>query len=178
MLSPDHGDFVQSLRMRAQPDWNHGARKVACPDGQRLIGLSHTGNRALCTDVGAADLWAPSAAYDVVVDERHVTAGNDWAGGYTKLQCPPNHFLIGYSVRGAAVSSALCAASATALPAGGRTVWFDRGDNRPPNAAGRDFAHGHYKGQCANDEYAAGIAYTGRFGSRRTPDALYCRKLR
>ncbi|GAA4059582.1 hypothetical protein GCM10022233_35780 [Streptomyces shaanxiensis] len=29
----------------------------------------------------------------------------------------------------------------------------------------------------ADDEYAAGVAYTGRVGSSRTPDALYCRKL-
>ncbi|MFD3836916.1 hypothetical protein ACFWWC_11730 [Streptomyces sp. NPDC058642] len=42
---------------------------------------------------------------------------------------------------------------------------------------GRHFADGRHKGQCADDEYAAGIAYTGRVGSSRTPDALYCRRL-
>ncbi|MDQ7906238.1 cellulase family glycosylhydrolase [Phytohabitans sp. ZYX-F-186] len=178
MLSPDHGDFVRSARMRARPDWDPGARKAACPDGQRLAGLSHTGNRGLCTDTGAAGLWPPSAGYEVVVDERHVPPGGDWASGYTKLQCPPGAFLVGYAVRGAAVSSALCAASGGAFPAGGRTVWFDRGDSRPAGAPGGDFANGHYKGQCAGGEYAAGIAYTGRLGSRKTPDALYCRPLR
>ncbi|MFY1632129.1 glycoside hydrolase family 5 protein [Solwaraspora sp. WMMB335] len=178
MLSPDHADFVQSLRMRAEPDWDSGARKAACPDGQRLIGLSHTGNRGLCTDTDATDLWSATGRYDVVVDERHVDPRNDWAPGYTKLQCPDGSFLIGYSVRGTAVSTALCAATATALPAGGRTVWFDRGDNRPGDARGGDFAHGRYKGQCASHEYAAGIAYTGRIFSARTPDALYCRPLR
>ncbi len=175
MLSPDHGDFVQSLRMRGVPDWDSGARKAACPDGQRLAGLSHTGNRGLCTDAGARDLWAPGGAYEVVRDERHVEAGGDWASGYTKLQCPARHFLIGYSVRGAAVSAALCAAAHSSLGTGARTVWFDRGDSRPPAAKGGDFAHGRLKGQCADDEYAAGIAYTGRIGSARTPDALLCR---
>ncbi|MGF0173558.1 glycoside hydrolase family 5 protein [Streptomyces sp. Marseille-Q5077] len=178
MLSPDHGDFVQSRRMRALPDWNPGARKAACPDGQRLLGLGHTGNRGLCSDVTAGALWDPAGGHEVVRDERHVAAGRDWASGYTKLQCAEGQFLIGYSVRGAAVSAALCAtASAGRLGASGRTVWFDRGDNRGPAAKGGDFAQGHYKGQCADDEYAAGIAYTGRVGSARTPDALYCRKL-
>ncbi|MBG0857507.1 cellulase family glycosylhydrolase [Streptomyces spinoverrucosus] len=176
MLSPDHGDFVQSRRIRALPDWDPGARKAVCPDGQRLLGLSHTGNRGLCSDVSAS--WAPVHGHEVVVDERHVTAGHDWANGYTKLQCAPGHHLTGYSVRGSAVSAALCAAApAGELGTSGRTVWFDRGDNRGTAPKGGDFAVGHYKGQCADDEYAAGIAYTGRVGSSRTPDALYCRKL-
>ncbi|MGP3980347.1 glycoside hydrolase family 5 protein [Streptomyces sp. KR80] len=178
MLSPDHGDFVQSLRMRALPDWDSGARKAACPDGQRLVGLSHTGNRGLCTDAGARGLWDSSGKHEVVRDERHVEPGGDWASGYTKLQCPAGHFLIGYSVRGSAVSAALCAAAGQALGTSGGTVWFDRGDNRPPDAKGGDFAQGHYKGQCGDDEYAAGIAYTGRVGSSKSPDALLCRKLR
>ncbi|WP_244258023.1 cellulase family glycosylhydrolase [Streptomyces sp. Tu 2975] len=177
MLGPDHGDVVQSLRMRAAGDWDAGARKAACPDGQRLAGLAHTGGRSLCTDAAVRDLWAVDGRYEVVRDERHVPPGGDWASGYTKLQCPTGHFLTGYSVRGAAVSAALCVEARTPLGADGRTVWFDRGDNRPPQARGGDFAHGRFKGQCADDEYAAGIAYTGRVGSSRTPDALLCRKL-
>ncbi|UUU27890.1 glycoside hydrolase family 5 protein [Streptomyces sp. DSM 40750] len=179
MLSPDHGDFVASRRMRALPDWDSGARKAVCPDGRRLLGLSHTGNRGLCSDVSAGPVWDPAAGHKVIVDERYVTPGRDWATGYTKLQCPDGHFMTGYSVRGAAVSAALCAAAPPGSIAGtsGRTVWFDRGDNRGPAPRGGDFAQGHYKGQCADDEYAAGIAYTARVGSSRTPDALYCRQL-
>ncbi|MGX4692469.1 glycoside hydrolase family 5 protein [Streptomyces sp. JNUCC 63] len=178
MLSPDHGDFVASRRMRALPDWNPGARKAVCPDGQRLLGLSHTGSRGLCSDVSTGPLADPAGTHEVVVDERHVAPGYDWAYGYTKLQCADGQFLTGYSVRGSAVSAALCVtAPAGALGASGRTVWFGRGDDRGPAPRGGDFAHGHYKGQCANDEYAAGIAWTGRLGSARTPDALYCRKL-
>ncbi|MFS8200357.1 glycoside hydrolase family 5 protein [Streptomyces sp. CWNU-52B] len=179
MLSPDHGDFVQSRRMRALPDWDSGARKAACPDGERLLGLSHTGNRGLCSDAVAGPLRDPAGGHEVVKDERYVKAGGDWASGYTKLQCPDGRFLSGYSVRGAAVSGALCAAAPSGALTGtsGRTVWFDRGDNRGSAPKGGDFANGHYKGQCADDEYAAGIAYTGRIGSSRTPDALYCRKL-
>ncbi|CAL9403117.1 glycoside hydrolase family 5 protein [Streptomyces sp. enrichment culture] len=178
-LSPDHGDFVQSRRMRALPDFDPGARKAVCPDGRRLLGLSHTGRRGLCSDVTAGALAAPGGGHRVVVDERYVEAGRDWAGGYTKLQCPEGYFMTGYAVRGEAVSSALCFEAAPGrLGGNGRTVWFDRGDDRGPAPRGGDFAHGHYKGQCADGEYAAGIAYTGRLGSWRTPDALYCRALR
>ncbi len=81
-------------------------------------------------------------------------------------------------MRGANLSTALCGASARPLPAGGRTVWFDRGDNRPSGAPGGDFASGNYKGQCADDEYAAGIAWTNRFGNPfKRPAALLCRPL-
>ena len=169
MLSPDRGDFIQSATLRGKPDWDSGARKAACPDGQRLAGLAHTGNRGLCTDGPA---WT---GYQVVTDERYVSG--DWASGYTKLQCPAGSFLIGYAVRGAAVSSALCGSGPAALGGSGRTVWFDRGDNRPSGNPGGEFATGNYKGQCATGEYVAGIAYTGRVFSSRTPDALYCRTL-
>jgi endoglucanase len=163
MLSIDNADFQQSRSLRT--DWNPGARKAVCPDGQRVIGLSHTGNRGLCTGS-----W-PSAGFVTVRGEANVDV--DWAAGYTKVQCPPDHFLAGYSVKGAAYDGSLCAKSPAPLGRNGRTVWFDRGDNRAPG--GGDFASGHYKGQCSANEYIAGVAYTGRFGSSRTPDAILCR---
>ncbi|CAM3498606.1 glycoside hydrolase family 5 protein [Kibdelosporangium persicum] len=165
MLTLDHGDFQQSRTVRN--DWDSGARKAVCPDGQWLIGLSHTGNRGLCTESAVA------TGHQVIRDETYVDM--DWASGYTKLQCPADHHVVGYSVRGAAVSSVLCGRSPRALGKTGRTVWFDRQDNRASSGGG-EFAHGHYKGQCADDEYIAGVAYTGRIGSSRTPDALLCRR--
>ena len=169
MLSPDHGDFIASATLRDRPDWDAGARKAACPDDQRLAGLAHQGNRGLCTSRSGT-----VTGYQAVTDERYVTGG-DWASGYTKLQCPAGAFVTGYAVRGAAMSSVLCATPATPLAGAGRTVWFDRGDNRPAGDSGGEFAYGSYKGQCADGEYVAGIAYTGRTGSSGTPDALYCR---
>jgi endoglucanase len=174
MLSLDHADQVASLRMRAAGDYDNGARKAACPDGQRLTGISHTGNRGLCTD---GDLtWPPNATAEVIRDERHVDT--DWAGGYTKLQCAPGAYAIGYAVRGTAVSSLLCAPAGRALGTAGRTIWFDRADARPAGSPGGDFAAGRYKGQCRTDEYVAGLAYTGRLFATRSPDALLCRMLR
>jgi hypothetical protein len=176
MLSVDHTDQSQSLRLGRQNDWDPGARKAACPDGERLIGMSHTGNRGLCTDAVAGDLL--SGGFEVVRDQRHVDPRNDWAPGYTKFQCAPGHVLVGYSARGANLSSALCAKANRALGAGGTAIWFDRADNRPPDAHGGEYASGHRKGQCADDAYAAGIAWTNRFGSVwKEPDALLCRTL-
>ncbi|MBJ7907482.1 glycoside hydrolase family 5 protein [Streptomyces sp. DSM 110735] len=177
MLSTDHGDAVESLKAKAAGDWDSGAYKAACPDGLRLIGLSHTGGRGLCTDAGAFDLRAADGGQTVVNDERYVPSGGDWASGYTKFQCPSGAFLIGYSLRGERVSAAVCAPGKGALGGSGRTVWFDRSDNRPSDGAGGDFAEGNYKGQCAVNEYAAGIAFTTRLGSRPGPAALLCRTL-
>ncbi|MEV5880838.1 glycoside hydrolase, partial [Streptomyces sp. NPDC052101] len=175
-----HGDAVVSVRVRAAGDWDPGAYKAACPDGLRLIGLGHTSGRGLCTDStggGPADLRAASGGQTVVTDERYVPAGGDWASGYTKLQCPEGSFLIGHSARGERVSAALCVPARSPLAGASRTVWFDRSDNRPADAAGGDFAYGDYKGQCGDGEYAAGIAYTTRVGSRPGPAALLCRRL-
>ncbi|MEU0053438.1 cellulase family glycosylhydrolase [Streptomyces sp. NPDC006309] len=177
MLSTDHGDAVASLRVRAAGDWDPGAYKAACPDGTRLLGLSHTGGRGLCTDTGTADLRAADARRTVVTDERYVPAGGDWASGYTKYQCPEGEFLIGYALRGERVSTTLCVPARSALSGAGRTVWFDRSDGRPADAAGGDFAYGSSKGQCAAAEYAAGIAFTTRVGSHPGPAALLCRTL-
>ena len=171
LLAVDHADQIQSLRMRALPDWDSGARKAVCPDGESLTGLSHTGGRGLCTD--GSPQWGAGAAV-VVRGEDYVDT--DWASGYTKLQCPARSLAVGYSVRGADVSALLCGPADAALGAGGRTVWFDRGDNRPSDGPGGDFAAGHYKGQCETSEYVAGVAYSARITSPgKEPDAILCR---
>ncbi|MFC9430146.1 glycoside hydrolase family 5 protein [Streptomyces sp. NPDC056987] len=177
LLTTDHGDHVQSLRTRATGDWAPGASKAACPDGLRLIGLGQTSGRGLCTDVTAGGLRAADGSHTVVTDERHVPQGGDWASGYTKLQCPAGQFLIGYAHRGGRTAAALCAPARSSLGNTGRTVWFDRSDNRPAGAAGGDFAYRDHKGQCTDGEYAAGIAFTARLGSSAGPAALLCRGL-
>jgi hypothetical protein len=75
------------------------------------------------------------------------------------------------------LSAALCAPARIPLGVTGRTVWFDRSDNRPADMAGGDFAYGAYKGQCSANEYAAGIAFTTRAGSTAGPAALLCTPL-
>ncbi|WP_370153116.1 glycoside hydrolase family 5 protein [Streptacidiphilus sp. EB129] len=176
MLNLDHADYIVSSTMLALPDWDSGARKGACPDTERLTGLGRSDSRGLCTDSGAPQ--KSGSAYTVVTDERYVTEG-DWAYGYNKLQCPDNTFAVGYSVRGNAMSSLLCAPSAAPLPTTGRDLWFDHGDNRPSSggSTASDWAPGYYKGQCADNEYVAGVAYTWNWNDGGVPDALLCRPL-
>ncbi|MFG2696847.1 glycoside hydrolase family 5 protein [Kitasatospora sp. NPDC048407] len=176
MLNLDHYDANLSAAMLAGPDWSSGNRKGNCPDTQRLAGLGRSDSRGLCTDAGRPAKGA--GAWTTVTDERYVTHG-DWASGYNKLQCPDNTFAVGYSVNRNAMSALLCAPAANALPLTGRNVWFDSGDNRPATggSAASDWAPGYYKGQCADNEYLAGVAYTWKWNHGGVPDALLCRPL-
>jgi endoglucanase len=177
MINLDHDDQIQSFVMRAKGDWDSGARKGACPDGLRLIGLSRS-NRALCTDNALGSIWDTSnTAVKIVKDQSFVTniQGGDWASGYTKFQCPANMFVIGYSVRGSVVSSVVCAPATKTLGQGGTgTRWFDQGDARPSSPKGGDFNSGQFKGQCEDGEYVAGVAFTTRIGSSGNPAAILC----
>ncbi|KAJ6460048.1 cellulase [Mycena vitilis] len=174
MLTLDNGDFVKSLAvLKNQGDFDSGASKAVCPDNLRLIGLSHGATRGLCTDVSFGALWAANRTVEVVFDERHVV--NDWASGYTKYTCAAGYFVSGWAIRGAKVSTVMCAQASQALGATGRTVWFDQGDNRADTLGG-DFANGQYKGSCAADEYIGGVAFTTRIGSNGAPAAILCSK--
>ncbi|MFE4359006.1 glycoside hydrolase family 5 protein [Kitasatospora sp. NPDC056800] len=176
MLALDHADQVLSRRMLARPDWSPGNRKGDCPDGLRLTALARGDSRALCTDAG--EPAAGGGDWTTVTDGRYVTAG-DWASGYDKLQCPDRSLAVGYSVRANAVAALLCAPAAGPLPLTGRTVWFDRGDNRPATggSVASDWAPGRYKGQCADGEYLAGVASTWQRLQYGAPAALLCRPL-
>ena len=177
MLNIDHTDFIQSPTVRSRPDWDPGAFKATCPDGMRLIGLSHGANRGLCTDKGyESDLWLTDRPTKVVTDESFVS--QDWASGYTKFECPMDTYAIGYSFRGVQLSSLLCATAKRGLGLEGRTIWFDREDGG--ESIGGDFAYGLNKGVCAAEEYLAGVAFTTsifeRIFNRVEPAAIFCRR--
>ncbi|MGW4533475.1 glycoside hydrolase family 5 protein [Nocardia sp. NPDC004340] len=172
MLYGTNADHNASLR--AGNDWDSGATKMVCPDDQRLIGISATGRRGLCTDSNEGDLWRPGTLANKVNEERVDT---DWANGFTKYQCQNGQFMIGYSLNGEGMSAILCAPGRIPLAGAGRTVWDDKGDNRPASGEGGDYAANHYKGQCNSDEYAAGIGFSWANLRHGHPDALYCRKL-
>ncbi|MFJ1751419.1 glycoside hydrolase family 5 protein [Kitasatospora sp. NPDC088134] len=176
LLDLDHADAVASRRMLALPDWSGGNRKGNCPDGQRVVGLGRGSGRGLCTDAG--EPATGPGGWTAVTDERYVTGG-DWASGYNKLQCPEGSFAVGYSVHNNAMAALLCAPAAGPLPSTGRVLWFDHGDNRPAagGSAGSDWAPGSYKGQCADGEYLAGVAYTWKWLHYGVPDAVLCRPL-
>jgi hypothetical protein len=176
MLDLDFGDQNVSATMLAQPDWSVGSRKGVCPDSERLVGLGRSDGRGLCTDAG--EPAKGSGGYVTVTSWTNTNEG-DWASGYDKLQCPDNYFAVGYGEQKNAMSALLCAPAATALPTSGRTVWFDHGDNRPTTggSTASDWAPGYYKGQCADNEYVAGVADTWAWLQYGVPDVLLCRPL-
>ncbi|MEU6165966.1 glycoside hydrolase family 5 protein [Streptomyces tanashiensis] len=177
MIDLDFADQNLSATMRRQADWSVGNRKGNCPDSQRLVALARSNNRGLCTDAGG-ELAKADSMWITVIDERYVKSG-DWASGYNKLECPKNTFAVGYSVNGNAMAALLCAPSGRSLPATNRLLWFDHGDNRPATGGSvkSDWAPGAYKGQCRDDEYLAGVAYTWKWQHGGAPDALLCRPL-
>ncbi|QKW07894.1 cellulase family glycosylhydrolase [Streptomyces sp. NA04227] len=176
MLNLDYGDQNASATMREQADWSEGNRKGNCPDSQRLVALARSNNRGLCTDANQPEKG--DGMWTTVIDERYVKNG-DWASGYNKLECPENTFAVGYSVNGNSMAALLCAPSAEPLPTTNRLAWFDHGDNRPDSGGSNasDWAPGAYKGQCKDDEYLAGVAYTWKWNHGGAPDALLCRPL-
>jgi hypothetical protein len=165
-----------SATMLAKPDWSPGNRKGNCPDTQRLTAFARSSNRSLCTD--ANQPAKATGNWTVVTDERHATHG-DWAPGRGKLECPANNFVVGYSADGP-IKSVLCAPATEPLPLTGRTVWFDKGDNRPSTGGSvtSDWAPGYYKGQCADNEYLAGVATAWYAHTGGVLDALLCRPLK
>ncbi|KAG8772798.1 hypothetical protein FRC16_005553, partial [Serendipita sp. 398] len=112
-----------------------------------------------------------------VTNERFVST--DWAATFSKLECPANHYVIGYAIRGARMSSVSCAKTKRegGLGGNGRTIWFDKGDNRADGNLGGEFALSDYKGQCRTNEYVAGIAYTLRGLNSGWPAAIYCKSV-
>ncbi|MGW6688689.1 glycoside hydrolase family 5 protein [Streptomyces sp. NPDC054961] len=165
-----------SATMLAKPDWSPGNRKGNCPDTERLTAFARSSDRSMCTDANQP-VKAPGN-WTVVTDERYATHG-DWAPGRGKLQCPDNSFVVGYSADGP-VKAVLCAPAADPLPLTGRTVWFDKGDNRPSTGGSvtSDWAPGYYKGQCADHEYIAGVATAWYAHTGGVLDALLCRPLK
>lgn len=180
MLSIDSGDAQQSERMAKEGDWSVGNRKASCPDGLRLIGLSYGNNpRALCTDstVGRG-VWDPTnGTFEVVTDEKYVDEKKgDWAKGFMKLQCPPDHFLIGHSFSSSQSNGGLCAAATTDLglvQESSRTVWFDQSDNMPTSHG--EWAPNMTKGACGDTEFAVGYAFKSGKKQKGYPSALLCR---
>ncbi|MEU3569820.1 hypothetical protein AB0E96_15525, partial [Kitasatospora sp. NPDC036755] len=171
LFDDPHSDYLKT-----RPDWDPYALKASCPDGSRLIGLSYGGDNGLCTDATRPDLWDAGRSYVVDHGGTYVTA--DWAPGYAKAQCPAGSVVTGYSRNGRTMG-ALCARSAAPLGTSTRTLWFEKGDNRPAAARGGDFSYGFAKGQCADDEVVAGMAYSQPWWQlwAARPSALLCQKL-
>ncbi|KAE8228752.1 hypothetical protein CF326_g6305 [Tilletia indica] len=182
MLAPDWGGAQQSTTISNDISWHPGNTRASCPDGLRLVGLSHgTVPRGLCTDATLGrSIWNYTSNPDVqyVSDERNVPHDGNWAPGHTKFQCASDAFVIGYSYTSSTgqSASAICAPISDIdgltqrRPSGNRTVTFSTQDSVAVSH-GTWAPTGTKVGACGDDELLIGFA-TDPSG---IPSVLLCR---
>lgn len=166
--APDYGNGDEN-QSASLGDWDYGATKATCPDGYHMAGAARydrsnsTGRyRILCSNQSFGNLWsAGDSTMTLSTYEGTWYRGYDWAGGYTKYECPKGYFAAGVSKRWWGTAGMLCAKANRPLGNTCRTIWFDRYDIRASTKGG-DWATGAIKGQASDYEYIAGIAqYNG-----------------
>lgn len=167
-----NGDENQSASLG---DWSYGSNKATCPDGYHMAGASRYNRassygryRILCSNQYYGSLWSAGDPISVQgPNESPRYRGGDWAGGYTKYECPIGYFATGATKLWWGTSGLLCARANRPLGNICRTIWFDNGDNRSSQKAG-DWATNAYKGQAADNEYVVGLAqYNGNAAAIR-----------
>lgn len=156
-------------------DWRPYLNKATCGHNAVISGLSRSG-KVLCRVPPSNPTRGHPAPRLVLRDEQNVgRAEGDWAPGRAKRTCPPNHYLSGLSFdQGSLVNEYACLPSPViALYGQNRcyTRWFDDSDSRATTDGG-DFAPYERKGQCHNNEYAAGYAL--RVGAPQIAAMLCC----
>lgn len=161
----DYGNWDENLSA-SLGDWDVGATKATCPDGYHMAGTARFDRsngvgryRIMCSNADFGTLWSagqPTAVLSTY--EGTWYRGYDWAGGYTKYECPIGYFANGVSKRWWGTSGLLCQQANRPLGNTCRTVWHDQYDIRGTQKGG-DFATGAIKGQVGNKEYIAGIAH-------------------
>lgn len=161
----DYGNWDENLSV-SLGDWDVGATKATCPDGYHMGGAARFDRsngvgryRIMCTNGDFGKLWsAGDPTMTLSTYEGSWYRGYDWAGGYTKYECPLGYFAAGVSKRWWGTAGLLCAKANRPLGNTCRTVWHDQYDIRGTQKGG-DWATGAIKGQVGNKEYIAGIAH-------------------
>lgn len=162
--APDYGNGNENQSV-SLADWDNGANKATCPDGFHMTGAARfsrnnsTGKyRILCSNQDFGNLWsAGEPTMTLSTYEGTWYRGYDWAGGYTKYECPIGYFANGVSKRLWGTAGVLCQKANRPLGNSCRTVWFDNYDIRGSYKGG-DWATYARKGQAGKNEYVAGLA--------------------
>jgi hypothetical protein len=165
------GDSIQSSDRQ---DWMPNAFKSRCREGERVVGLS-IGKRAaqlfahgvLCSDygldLGIGKLLTLSNNDHNQGDVGTHTQGRDWAEGAIKMECALNSYVAGAAQTRRALkywfAGVLCAEANKPLGTQCHSVDFFERDNRSVEIPG-DWDPHMLKGQCALDEYTAGVSAT------------------
>ena len=165
------GDTIQSSDRQ---DWMPSAFKSRCREGERVVGLS-IGKRAaqsfahglLCSDYGlelgvGKLLTLPNNDHNQGDVGAH-TQGRDWAEGAIKMECALNSYVAGAAQTRRALkywfAGVLCTEASKPLGTQCHSIDFLERDNRSTEIPG-DWDPHMLKGQCALDEYTAGVSAT------------------
>jgi hypothetical protein len=181
------GVFVnQDWNTPAPPDWHSGFTKGTCSPGWTQSGLSNNtspsawAHAVLCRYAGILALAGEHTATLVAPGDqrraaRSVNGNPDWAPGFWKLECGFHEYVSGSSAEPGSVNrfrGIMCAsAGAPGLSSASCSVRvFDNGDGDGAND-NPDWDFGYYKGECATNEYLAGVSVaTGTY----RPHSLLC----
>ena len=163
------GDSSQSSDLQ---DWMPKAFKSRCREGERVVGLS-IGKRAaqsfahgvLCSDygldLGIGKLLTLSNNNHNQGDVGAHTQGRDWADGAIKMECALNSYVAGAAQTRRSLkywfAGVLCAEANKSLGTQCHSVDFFERDHRSAEIPG-DWDPRMLKGQCALDEYTAGVS--------------------
>jgi hypothetical protein len=120
-----------------------------------------------CLDVRTIG-FPPSLGEGVGQDDRGDVSSGDWSPGDYKAECSSRDQVTGISlVPGTSITgNVLCSAGSDTVKASDKKIChdvdFSGGDNR--FSSGVDWDFGKYKGECATNEYIAGVSQGTRGG--------------
>jgi hypothetical protein len=178
--------FLNESTMRnGGEDWAPCHGKATCANDETIRGVSRIpdgpGRTALCTKGGnySGQVQA-TLTMDARSDQRRASravGGNpDWDFGHYKLECGDGEYVSAVSEDAAQCSGSnafhgiQCSKGAGLRSDGCSVRAFGGGDDRGDSASG-DWDNGAFKGECAANEYAAGVSLTL---DTLAPHALLC----
>ena len=147
------------------------SEQTLCPGRRALVGISisaaapHSERRILCS--GEDDRFAPASTHELAGprDARDSKAQGDWDPGYYKWQCALGAWVSGlttYDPGDSTVANVLCRAGATQPPVAALqqscTVVAPTGADARESAATGDWDLGHWKAECGEGKYVAGVS--------------------
>lgn len=164
-------------------DWDVNTYKGTCPAGWGQLGLSDStaaggpANAILCRQVDPVTFPGTATTTLALPGEqraamRNVGGTTDWASGYWKMECGLNAYVSGSSMSITNQFHGIrCAESASILNDTGCVARVFDTDNSDAAPDDTDWDGGFYKGECAPNEYMAGISADT---ATRRPHSILC----
>jgi hypothetical protein len=178
--------FLDVSTMRgSEADWDFCNGKATCAPGETISGISVVpggpGRTALCTKgSGLSGEVTATLTLDAGSDERRtkraVNGDPDWDANHYKLECGSGEYVSAVSESASQCSgnnrfhAVQCSKGSGLSDDGCSARAIEGADNRGSTSSG-DWDSGAYKGECAANEYVAGVSVSPESGA---PHAILC----